>query len=124
MRLTRPPSLAFQQVYKKFRDTAPPEGLGRSRDYAIDLIPKFNFAAGLLTRMLVHTDVVRYLEFKQVAGSFVYRDGKIYKVPSNETEALKSPLMGLFEKRRMRNFMLFLQNWKDEDPATHQGGCS
>ena len=69
----------------------------------------------------MHTDVTRYLEFKQIAGSFVYRDGKISKVPSNETEALKSPLMGLFEKRRARNFFSFLQNWKDDDPATHQG---
>jgi Rab GDP dissociation inhibitor len=69
----------------------------------------------------VHTDVTRYLEFKQIAGSFVYRDGKISKVPSTEMEAVKSPLMGLFEKRRAKKFFEFLQNWKDEDPATHQG---
>jgi Rab GDP dissociation inhibitor len=36
-------------------------------------------------------------------------------------EAVKSPLMGLFEKRRAKQFFEFLQNWKDEDPATHQG---
>jgi Rab GDP dissociation inhibitor len=69
----------------------------------------------------VHTDVTRYLEFKQIAGSFVYRDGKISKVPSTEMEAVKSPLMGLFEKRRAKKFFEFLQSWKDEDPATHQG---
>lgn len=71
--------------------------------------------------MLVHTDVTRYLEFKQIAGSFVYRDGKISKVPSTEMEAVKSPLMGLFEKRRAKKFFEFLQNWKDDNPATHQG---
>ena len=71
--------------------------------------------------MLVHTDVVRYLEFKVIAGSYVYRDGRISKVPSTETEAVMSPLMGLFEKRRARNFFSFLQKWKEEDPATHQG---
>jgi len=32
-----------------------------------------------------------------------------------------SPLMGMFEKRRARNFFVFLQGWKEEDPATHQG---
>jgi Rab GDP dissociation inhibitor len=69
----------------------------------------------------VHTDVTRYLEFKQIAGSFVYRDGKISKVPSTELEAVKSPLMGLFEKRRAKKFFEFLQNWKDDDPATQQG---
>ena len=36
-------------------------------------------------------------------------------------EAVKSPLMGLFEKRRAKKFFEFLQNWNDEDPATHQG---
>jgi len=115
-------SLNLTQLYRKFRrDQAPPTELGRDRDYAVDLIPKFIIASGELTKILVHTDVTRYLEFKQIAGSFVYRDGKISKVPSTEMEAVKSPLMGLFEKRRAKKFFEFLQNWKDEDPATHQG---
>ncbi|KAH9984644.1 rab GTPase activator [Russula compacta] len=115
-------SLNLTQLYRKFRgDQASPPELGRDRDYAVDLIPKFIIASGELTRILVHTDVTRYLEFKQIAGSFVYRDGKISKVPSTEMEAVKSPLMGLFEKRRAKKFFEFLQNWSDEDPATHQG---
>lgn len=109
-------------MYRKFRpDQSPPAELGRDRDYAVDLIPKFIIASGELTRILVHTDVTRYLEFKQIAGSFVYRDGKISKVPSTEMEAVKSPLMGLFEKRRAKKFFEFLQSWRDDDPATHQG---
>jgi Rab GDP dissociation inhibitor len=115
-------SLNLTQLYRKFRgDQAPPNELGRDRDYAVDLVPKFIITSGELTKILVHTDVTRYLEFKQIAGSFVYRDGKISKVPSTEMEAVKSPLMGLFEKRRAKKFFEFLQNWKDEDPATHQG---
>jgi len=115
-------SLNLTQLYRKFRpDKTPAEDLGRDRDYAIDLIPKFIIASGELTKILVHTDVTRYLEFKQIAGSYVYRDGKISKVPSTEMEAVKSPLMGLFEKRRAKQFFEFLQNWKDDDPATHQG---
>jgi len=115
-------SLNLTQLYRKFRDgKEPPSELGRDRDYAVDLIPKFIIASGELTKILVHTDVTRYLEFKQIAGSFVYRDGQISKVPSTEMEALKSPLMGLFEKRRAKKFFEFLQNWRDDDPATHQG---
>ncbi|CAE6540691.1 unnamed protein product [Rhizoctonia solani] len=115
-------SVEGKKLYKQFRDgAAPPAELGRDRDYAVDLIPKFIIASGELTHMLVHTDVTRYLEFKQIAGSFVYRDGKISKVPSTEMEAVKSPLMGLFEKRRAKKFFEFIQGWKDEDPATHQG---
>jgi len=115
-------SLNLTQLYKHFRgDTLAPTNIGRDRDYAVDLIPKFIIASGELTNMLVHTDVTKYLEFKQIAGSFVYRDGKISKVPSTEMEAVRSPLMGLFEKRRAQKFFQFLQNWKDDDPATHQG---
>jgi len=115
-------SLNLTQLYKHFnRAEGAPSDLGRDRDYAVDLIPKFIIASGELTNMLIHTEVTRYLELKQIAGSYVYRDGKISKVPSNEMEAVRSPLMGLFEKRRMKNFFQFLQNWKDNDPATHQG---
>ncbi|PWN49248.1 rab GTPase activator [Violaceomyces palustris] len=115
-------SLNLTQLYNKFRPgQEPPTDIGRDRDYAIDLIPKFMMANGELTKMLVHTDVTRYLEFKQIAASYVYRDGKIAKVPSTEMEAVRSPLMGLFEKRRAKKFFEFLQNWNDQDPATHQG---
>ncbi|KAG8940911.1 Rab GDP dissociation inhibitor alpha [Tulasnella sp. 424] len=115
-------SLNLTQLYRKFRPgQEPPAELGRDRDYNIDLIPKFIIASGELTKILVHTDVTRYMEFKQIAGSYVYRDGKISKVPSTEMEAVKSPLMGLFEKRRAKNFFSFLQSWKDEDATTHQG---
>ncbi|KAI0316615.1 rab GTPase activator [Amylostereum chailletii] len=115
-------SLNLTQLYRKFRpDQTPPTELGRDRDYAVDLVPKFIIASGELTKILVHTDVTRYLEFKQIAGSFVFRDGKISKVPSTEMEAVKSPLMGLFEKRRAKKFFEFLQNWKDDDANTHQG---
>lgn len=40
--------------------------------------------------MLLYTEVTRYIDFKVVDGSFVYKGGKIYKVPSTETEALAS----------------------------------
>lgn len=40
--------------------------------------------------MLVYTKVTRYLDFKVVEGSYVYRAGKVHKVPSTEAEALAS----------------------------------
>lgn len=77
-------------------------------------------ANGELVNILTHTDVTRYLEFKQVAGSYVYRDGKIAKVPASEIEALSSPLMGIFEKRRLKKFLEYVRNYKQDDPSTHQ----
>ena len=91
-------SLSLSQLYNKFRPGQPvPTEIGRDRDYAIDMVPKFMMANGEIVNMLVHTDVTRYLEFKQISASYVYRDKRIAKVPSTEIEAVRSPLMGLFE---------------------------
>jgi Rab GDP dissociation inhibitor len=65
--------------------------------------------------------VTRYLEFKQISGSYVYRDGRIAKVPATEMEAVRSSLMGIFEKRRMKRFLEFIGAYQDNDSATHQG---
>eukprot|EP01090_Pellita_catalonica_P000967 TRINITY_DN106_c0_g1_i1.p1 TRINITY_DN106_c0_g1~~TRINITY_DN106_c0_g1_i1.p1 ORF type:complete len:440 (-),score=68.65 TRINITY_DN106_c0_g1_i1:88-1407(-) len=114
-------SLTLDQLFEKYRDSKPPESLGRSRDYNVDLIPKFIMASGILVKMLIHTDVTRYLEFKSVGGSYVFKGGKIFKVPATDTEALKSPLMGLFEKRRAKKFFVFAQDFDEDDSKTHGG---
>lgn len=36
-------------------------------------------------------------------------------------EALKSPLMGIFEKRRARKFFIYVQDYDEKDPKTHDG---
>lgn len=64
--------------------------------------------------------VNKYLEFKQVDGSYVLKDGKISKVPATETEALATPLVGFFEKRRLRKFVMYVQDYEADKPATHQ----
>lgn len=45
-------------------------------------------ANGRLVKILVHTDVTRYLDFKLIEGSYVFRKGTgIGKVPANGVEA-------------------------------------
>jgi Rab GDP dissociation inhibitor len=82
-------------------------------------------ANGELTNILVSTDVTKYLEFKQIAGSYVQQGNgakaTVAKVPSDAGEALRSPLMGLFEKRRARNFLEWVGGYKEDDPSTHKG---
>ena len=56
------------------------------------------------------TNVTRYLEFKAVDGSFVVNANKVEKVPATAMEALKSPLMGFFEKRRAAKFFRCLRH--------------
>lgn len=60
-------------------------------------------------QVLVKTNVTRYLEFKAVDGSFVMNANKVEKVPATAMEALKSPLMGFFEKRRAAKFFRSLR---------------
>lgn len=115
-------SLNLTQLFQQFKGGAAPSAeLGQSRDYNVDLVPKFITATGLMVKMLLHTDVVRYLEFKQIDGSHVFRGGKVYKVPATDKEALASPLMGLFEKRRCQKFLTFVQDYEKDDPKTHGG---
>jgi len=112
----------LEDLFTKFNlPTAGENAYGRSRDWNVDLIPKFLMANGQLVKLLLHTGVTRYLEFKSVEGSYVYKGSKISKVPSDDKEALTSDLLGIFEKRRFRNFLLFVQDFKEDDPGTWSG---
>jgi Rab GDP dissociation inhibitor len=48
-------------------------------------------------------------------------DFQIHKVPTTDIEALKLPLMGLFEKCRARKFFIYVQDYEDNDPKSHEG---
>ncbi|XP_064399911.1 rab GDP dissociation inhibitor beta-like [Halichondria panicea] len=112
----------LEELYKHFQKGDPPADFGRGRDWNVDLVPKFLMADGQLVKLLIHSGVTRYLEFKNVEGSYVYKKGgKIHKVPASEAEALTSSLMGLLEKRRFRNFMLWTDDFNKDEPATFKG---
>jgi len=106
-------------LFKHFGKT-PPSDIAQAsgkykgtRDWNVDLIPKFLMAQGQLVKLLIHTGVTRYLEFKCVEGSYVYRKGKVHKVPSSEVEALATNLMGIFEKRRFKKFLSNMEESED-----------
>lgn len=118
-------SINLKQLFE--RNDKPTENLdngkfGRARDWNIDMIPKLLMSNGELINILISTKVTEYLEFKQISGSYVYhKNGKIYKVPSTEYEAVTSSLLGLFEKNRVKNFLQWVSQYNFENPKTHQG---
>lgn len=117
-------SLSLTELFEKFGKEVPEDfrtTLGANRDYNVDLVPKFIMASGTLVKILVHTRVDPYLQFKQINGSFVMKDGRVHKVPSNAQEAVQSSLMGMFEKRRFRTFVKYVHQYEPEDPSTHEG---
>ena len=122
-------SLNITNLWQMYRPgVAPPKEYGPNREWNVDLIPKFVMANGKLVKMLLHTTVTKYLEWKCVDSSFVYQMSKgglfsnakavIHKVPANDSEALKSNLMGLWEKKRCRNFFVYVQDLEVDEPKT------
>jgi Rab GDP dissociation inhibitor len=112
-------SLSLTQLYEQYGSGSPPEKFGPPRNWNIDIIPKFIMASGILVKILLHTNVTRYLEFKCVEGSYVLKGKKIEKVPATDKEALNSNLMGFFEKRACKNFLVFCQEFDESKPKTH-----
>lgn len=117
-------SLSLENLFKKFKGDGaePPAEMGSSRNWNVDLVPKFIMACGKLVKILLHTKVTRYLEFKSVDGSYVFKDGKVQKVPTTPAEALNSSLMGFFEKRKFRSFLIFVNQYEADKPATWASG--
>ena len=103
-------------------------------------------------KILLHTKVTRYLDFKSIDGSFVVKGSKVrcsigvpappapspsprplnpipvaaarrqvHKVPATPQEALASSLMGMFEKRRFRTFLMYVADYDKDDPTTFKG---
>lgn len=104
-------SVSLAKLYEHAGKSDSFEQIGKAREWNIDLIPKFILANGVLVKLLMYTGVTNYMNFKLVEGSYVYKARQLYKVPSNETEALNSTLMGFFQKRRFRTFLEFISNF-------------
>ena len=46
---------------------------------------------------------------------------QVQKVPVTPMEAMKSNLMGIFEKRRAGKFFGYVQDYDEKEPKTHNG---
>ncbi|MCJ1284565.1 Rab GDP dissociation inhibitor alpha [Xylographa opegraphella] len=122
-------SVNIETLFKKYgnyqQGTEPWKKYGRVNDWNIDLVPKLLMSNGELTNILVSTDVTRYLEFRQIAGSYVQQGNgaraTVAKVPSDAGEALRSPLMGIFEKRRAKKFLDWVGAFDENNPSTYGG---
>ncbi|CAJ1052086.1 rab GDP dissociation inhibitor beta [Xyrichtys novacula] len=109
----------LEQLFKLFQTPGPFKSLGHGKEWNIDLIPKVFLAKGDLVKILVHTEVTRYLDFKVIEGSYVYKAGKVHKVPGTEEDVHSSDLMGMFDKRRFRKLLQFAQNFDVRNPRTY-----
>jgi Rab GDP dissociation inhibitor len=113
-------SLSLEQLYQHFegKDAVIPKEYGKSRDWNVDLIPKFIFANGKLVKILRACGITG-LDFVLIDGSYVYQKGKIYKVPADLGEVTTSPLMSFLEKFRCKGFLGYVMGYDPKDPKTH-----
>lgn len=109
----------IEELYKRFKIPGPAKSMCRGKEWNVDLIPKFFLAGSDLVNILVYTEVTRYLDFKVVQGSYVYKSGKLHKVPATEEDAQVSDLMGMFDKRRFRKLLVFALNFDIRNPRTY-----
>ena len=79
-------SLSLVNLYKKFRGTDPSESMGHSRDWNIDLIPKFIMACGNLVKILLHSKVNNYLYSCSSKYTIIFHD--IITIPGCNIEGL------------------------------------
>jgi len=112
-------SLDLDRLYKLARETGKPDpALGRGRSYHIDQCPKFIMANGNMVKMLLSTQVTKYIQFKCVEGSYVYKGESIHEVPVTATQFAGTSLMGMFQKRRFKNFLEWVYKLNPNDKST------
>ena len=125
-------SLNLKELWKYFRNKKEhPKQYGKNIEWNVDLIPKLIMANGSLVKILLKTNVSKYLEWKNIDRTFVFQfdkggmfskgKGKIIKIPNSASEALKCDLMGLLEKNRIKKFLQFVMGYDKNNWNTQKG---
>ncbi|WUR05061.1 Rab GDP-dissociation inhibitor (GDI1) [Vairimorpha necatrix] len=73
------------------------------RDFCIDLTPKLLLADSDVVKLMIKYKIDEALEFVNIPGSFVYKN-KLHSVPCNESQSLKTGLVGFWEKYHVMKF--------------------
>jgi len=141
-------SLALDEFYQKFmgpdgykKEWEKPvaeggRGFGRAFNYQIDLCPKFIMAQGDMVKLLIHAlgvdRVSKYGSYCSIGSAYVYKGegtsggwfgsgpkSYLFKIPTTKTDAMKTPLVGMLQKRAL---IMFLQQCQTTDVAAAEAG--
>jgi len=105
---------------EKLSDEDYEKKVGRSKDFNIDLCPKYLMAGGDLVKILLKTRVTKYLDFKSVGGSYVYNTEKkkTFEIPMTAKKAWDSKLLGMSEKKRLGDLLSYVNKVDVNDKKT------
>lgn len=88
------------------------------------MLSKLIMSTGELSRILA-TIPKEYMSYALIAGSYVQQgrgaSATIAKLPTTPNQALRSSLMGMFEKLRVRTFIEWIGTFEEGNPTTHKG---
>jgi Rab GDP dissociation inhibitor len=98
-------SLRLSELARLCGGAAAPAGLGRDAEFSLDVAPKVLLARGRMVATLLETGAHEYLDLQCVGGSLVLHEGKLLKAPASAVEAAKTPLVGMLQKKKLRDFV-------------------
>ncbi|KAF9762550.1 Rab GDP-dissociation inhibitor [Nosema granulosis] len=96
-------TLRYSQLVELYNKQSVKELLDLDREFCIDLTPKLLLADSEVVKLVVEHKVDDCVEFINIPGSFIYKD-KLHSVPTNETQSLKTGLVGFWEKYSVMKF--------------------
>ncbi|CCF57483.1 hypothetical protein KAFR_0C04920 [Kazachstania africana CBS 2517] len=83
-----------------------------SRDFGIDLSPKFLFAKSDLLSILVKSRVHQYLEFQSLSTFHTYENDSFEKLTNTKQEIFTNQNLPLMTKRNLMRFIKFVLDWE------------
>ena len=72
--------------------------------FCIDLVPKLMLADGEVREFLGLMGIFDVVDFVSIPGSFIYKGKKVHTVPASEKDAMRSGIIGLFQKPKVVRF--------------------
>lgn len=86
----------------------------QSRDFGIDLSPKFLFAQSDLLSILIKSRVHQYLEFQSLSNFHTYEDDFFEKLTNTKQEIFTDSNLPLMTKRNLMKFIKFVFDWENQ----------
>ena len=85
-----------------------------SKNYGIDLSPKFIFAKSDILSLLIKSKVYKYLEFQSLSSFHVFENDNFEKLSNSKEEIFLNQSLSLKIKRNLMKFIKFVIDWENE----------
>ena len=106
-------TLSYNEIVKKFNAEPIKELEEKSREFNIDLIPKIFLVNGAVQSLMKNYSIEELVKFKLIGGSFLFKSGKLLKIPTSEKSSMKTSLVSFWEKPRLIKFFWNIRKYAE-----------